>query len=103
MVAKSAGRTHRTWRESIRPAVLAKSQVCLWCGHAGAKAVNHNLPKSRFPDQAHNPDHLAAIHGTEGCPLCPTRNGKRRVCNNEVGDRIPFVEVFPPDHGSRQW
>jgi 5-methylcytosine-specific restriction endonuclease McrA len=98
-VPSSAGRTHRRWREQIRPAVLERSRVCWWCGHGGANAVDHVIPKVLRPDLAHDPDNLLPIHGTEGCPICPHRKGKPRRCNGEKKDKVGP----PPEPGSRLW
>lgn len=103
MVARTAGRSDRRWKERTRPAILAASDVCHWCGHPGANAVDHvYIPLSVDVDRRHanDPDNLAPIHGREGCPICPTNRGRRRVCNNEKGARVNAV---PPVHGSRPW
>jgi len=95
----SHGRGHRTWREHIRPAILEASRVCSWCGHGGANAVDHIIPKTLAPELAHDPSNLLPIHGVEGCPVCPTRRGKPRRCNMEKGAKVGP----PPDTGSRAW
>jgi hypothetical protein len=100
MVTASAGRTDRRWRERTRPGVLNASDICHWCGHPGARAVDHIIPRSIAPELANDPANLAPIHGIEGCDYCPTRRGKRRVCNGEKGNKVNAV---PPDHGSRPW
>lgn len=100
MAARTAGRSTRRWREVIRPGVLNGSDVCWWCGHPGANAVDHLTPISVAPELAESPDNLAPIHGREGCPICPPRAGRRRVCNNEKGNRINAVAPTP---GSRAW
>lgn len=98
-IPRSAGRTHRRWRERLRPAVLAASRVCWWCGHGGANAVDHIIPLDLAPELAHDPDNHAPIHGVEGCPVCPWRNGKPRRCNMEKGNKVGP----PPAQGSRPW
>ncbi len=95
----SAGRTHRRWREHIRPTILRASDICSWCGHGGSNAVDHIIPKILAPELAHDPDNLAPIHGVEGCPVCPLRNGKPRRCNMEKGAKTGP----PPVQGSRPW
>ena len=100
MVAKTAGRTTRRWRERIRPAVLRASDICHWCGHPGANTVDHIIPISVAPELAEDFANLAPIHGREGCPVCAPRSGKPRVCNGEKGGR---VNVRPPVPGSRNW
>lgn len=99
-IPSSAGRNHRRWREHIRPAILQASDICCWCGHPGANAVDHVIPKTVAPELAHDPANLRPIHGIEGCPICPPRRGKPRRCNGEKGSRVGAV---PPDLGSRSW
>lgn len=104
MTARWAGRSTRRWRH-IRREVLARSTICHWCGHPGANAVDHHpIPLTVLlrtaPEHAEDPDYLAPIHGTEGCPICPRRNGKPRRCNGEKGSRIAAT---PPTMGSRAW
>lgn len=104
MVARWAGRSTRKWRE-VRRAVLDHSTVCHWCGHPGANAVDHHpIPLTVLlrssPELAEDPDHCAPIHGVEGCPICPSRNGKPRRCNQEKGAK---VNAAPPVAGSRPW
>ncbi len=101
MVARTAGRSDRRWKEQTRPAVLNASDICWWCGPPGSNAVDHwDEPLSVNRDRANDPTNLLPIHGREGCPYCPTRNGKRRVCNNERGNKVGAV---PPVTGSRPW
>ena len=107
MRPKHYGIRGRRWR-TIRASVLAASDICVWCGHVGARAVNHNYPRSRFPELAMVRGNMTSVHGVEGCPVCPRRTGKPRNCNSEIGDRILFVEVFPPGPprpvvGTREW
>lgn len=107
-LARTAGRHGRPWRR-MRQRVLEASagdggsDICLWCGHSGAETVNHNKPWSRFPELRMTRSNLSPIHGIEGCPVCRSASGGRRVCNSEVGDLIPFVEIFPRAQGSRTW
>lgn len=104
--ASSFGRNHRTFVE-LRKAILnpmtGDPDVCCWCGHAGTNTVNHTYPLSRFPALAHVRANLRRIHGREGCPVCRTRWGRGQNCNTIVGDRILWVEVFPPGRPERDW
>lgn len=105
-LARTAGRKGRPYRKirmSVLEPSLGGSDVCLWCGHHGAKAVNHNQPYDRFPELRMSRSNMSPVHGIEGCPTCPAPKGRRRCCNTEIGSRIPFVEVFPNAPGSRQW
>lgn len=65
----------------IRAALLAESDTCHWCGHAGADAADHLTPVSRGGARL-DPDNLAPIHGVAGCPTCG------RKCNNEKSDTV---------------
>ncbi|NUS74916.1 MAG: HNH endonuclease [Streptomyces sp.] len=69
----------------MRARVLAESDVCIVCGHGAADAVDHVRPVSKGGARL-DPDNLAPIHGTAGCPVC------LRKCNNEKGDR-PLADV----------
>lgn len=103
-LARTAGRKGRPWERMCARVHDEDGRICLWCGHGEANAVNHNKPWSRFPKLRMTRSNLASVHGVEGCPHCPVREGgKRRNCNSEIGDLIPFVEVFPPGQGSRDW
>lgn len=98
MVAEHAGRQGRPWRR-LRAQILNASDQCWWCGHGGANAVDHLVARSNGGSNT-DPDNFAPIHGREGCPVCPPRNGRRRNCNNEKGDRPTLT---PPSEGSRPW
>jgi len=69
----------------IRGRILAESDVCIVCGHGAADAVDHIHPVSKGGAPL-DPDNLAPIHGTAGCPVC------LRKCNNEKGNR-PLADV----------
>ncbi|MFG2002306.1 hypothetical protein ACGFNU_24450 [Spirillospora sp. NPDC048911] len=62
-----------------RAQMLAESDVCHWCGHAGADAADH-LTSPLKGGSRDDPDNLMPIHGVAGCPTCG------RKCNNEKGD-----------------
>ncbi|NUV63246.1 HNH endonuclease [Streptomyces sp. CAI-85] len=62
-----------------RAQLLAHSDVCALCGHAGATTADHDIPVSR--GGTHGLDNLVPAHGTEGCPVCG------RCCNQEKGDK----------------
>jgi len=80
MVARTAGRCGRPWRR-LRAQILAESDVCHWCGHPGANAVDHLVPISRGGDPQGR-GNLAPIHGRERCPTCG------RACNSVKGNRV---------------
>lgn len=66
----------------LRARILATSNVCLWCGHGAADAIDHIIPVSRGGARL-DPDNMAPIHGVNRCPVC------LRACNNEKGDKLP--------------
>lgn len=73
VVARRAG---RSGRPTIRlfAKVREQSDICCYCGHPGARQVNHNEPLSKRPDLALDPANLAVIHGWDcPCPICPWR------------------------------
>jgi hypothetical protein len=96
MVARYAGRKGRPYRRD-RAHVLNQSDLCWWCGHTGAMAVDH--VDARALGGANHRDNYAPIHGNEGCPVCPPRGGKLRNCNSEKGTKVGP----PPRQGSRMW
>lgn len=63
----------------IRAQILAESDVCHWCGHPCADAVDHLTPVAKGGARL-DPDNLGPIHGVIGCPTCG------RKCNNEKSD-----------------
>ena len=94
--ARTGGRKGRPYRRA-RAAVLAESDLCWWCGHPGATAVDHVVPRAN--GGSNHIDNYAPIHGVDGCPVCPPRNGKPRRCNGEKGAKTGP----PPASGSRNW
>lgn len=98
------GRRGRSWRR-VRARVLAKSTICILCGHPGSQDVNHNIPLSIAPELGETESNLSPIHGSNGCYFCPRRaDGKTRKCNHEQGSgvlrAIPVVHVSA---GDRTW
>lgn len=75
----------------LRRAILADSDVCHLCGHAGADEIDHLVPVSR--GGTHNLENLAPAHGTNGCPVCG------RKCNQERGDRARTAGPGTPPPG----
>lgn len=72
----------------------AATDICSYCGHPGAREVNHDEGYARRPDLALDPDHLSVIHGAScRCPHCPpvwSARLRRLVqpnCNGIVGSR----------------
>lgn len=65
----------------LRARVLATSDICIMCGHAGSQATDHVIPVARGGARR-DIDNLAPIHGVERCPVCG------RLCNNDKGDKL---------------
>lgn len=94
---RSKGRTGRPWRR-VREQVLAESDICHLCGHAGSGDVDHALPLATLQAMGidpRDPEHLRPAHGSRSrCPTCG------RCCNQSKGDKLTFT-LAP--QGSRDW
>ena len=62
--------------------ILAASDICWLCGHAGADAVDHKAPVALRPDLEHDPSNLAPAHHFEPCPTCGIK------CNRVKSDKL---------------
>jgi hypothetical protein len=109
--AATAGRKGRGWRW-CQTVVRARSDICCWCGHPGARDVNHDLglAQARALGLANDPGYCSPIHGaTSGCPLCPRRYSRkvgryvRRNCNGELGARPLAQALAQRSQGDRVW
>ena len=67
--------------------ILAASDICWLCGHAGADAVDHKAPVALRPDLEHDPTNLAPAHHFEPCPTCGIK------CNRVKSDK-PIAPVM---------
>lgn len=90
----------------LREAFLAAHPICWICGHPGADQIDHYIPVSKAPWLAMVVSNWRAVHGVNGCPLCPLtvssdrrRHGKTRKCNQSKGNRM----VLPDRPTSREW
>lgn len=111
-VYRTAGRKGARWQR-CRLIVLARSDICCWCGHPGAGDANHDLglEVARSQGLANNPDYCSPIHGAfSPCPYCPARwspKFKRLVqpnCNAILGARPLEVALAERASGvSRDW
>ena len=72
--------------------ILAASDICWLCGHAGADAVDHKAPVALRPDLEHDPTNLAPAHHFEPCPTCGIK------CNRVKSDK-PIAPVMPLTSG----
>lgn len=108
-LARTAGRKGRPW-ERTRAAVFHRDgDLCVWCGHPGSNAVNHNDGFAANPHTRLDPDRLSPIHGVEGCPYCPpvwSKRWQRLVapnCNSIVGARPLAVALAERAALRRDW
>ena len=74
----SARLTGRPWRR-LRARILADSDICHICGHAGSDAVDHVIAIER--GGTNDPDNLRPAHHTEPCATCGEK------CNRRKSDR----------------
>jgi 5-methylcytosine-specific restriction endonuclease McrA len=58
--------------------------VCVVCGHGGARHVDHVISRTEWPEGAFELANCRPIHGAPGnpCPVCSARAGKNVHCNN---------------------
>ncbi len=92
----SPSSSHSRYRRHRR-IVLAYSDLCGICGHAGAMTTDHIVPPDQWPPGTpglDDLDNLQPAHGTLGagrihnpCPICG------RLCNQSKGNR--------PQHAAR--
>jgi hypothetical protein len=91
-----SGTGNYTYRRN-REIVLAQSDVCIICGHHGARTADHRIPAKLWPKGADGKplpgldsiDNLGPAHGTMGgrqpdnpCGVCG------ELCNQKRGARI---------------
>lgn len=75
----------RPWAR-LRRQVLALSDICWLCGHPGAGAVDHVIPRDEAPHLELDITNLRPVHGAGSrCPTC------RRHCNEEKGAKTEWA------------
>lgn len=82
MVARTAGRKGRTWREA-KAKLHSISTLCWWCGHEGAYEADHEPTRETLLSLGMDPNdlqYLRPIHG--GSCRCPTCG---QACNQVKG------------------
>ncbi len=96
---RSKGRTGRPWRK-VAEATRQASDICVICGHSGARTVHHDPPLSELEAQGIDPRDPRFLHVAHGAPKnpCPTC---RRNCNQLAGTKSGFV--LPTTRPSRNW
>lgn len=86
-MARSKGRTGRPWRR-VREQVLAASDICHLCGHAGAGDVDHALPLALLNAMGIDPRDTAYLRPAHGalsrCPTCGL------CCNQAKGAKLNY-------------
>lgn len=82
MVARWAGRKGRPWREA-KAKLHATSDMCVLCGHAGAREAHHIPARVVLLAQGLDPNDLQYLHPAHGsscrCPTCG------QACNQVEG------------------
>lgn len=95
-MAAVPGRNTRRYQQN-RAALLAISDVCWLCGHAGAGSADHEPPLKELRRLGLDPDDMRYMRPAHGalsrCPTC----GK--ACNEAKGAREPQRRVVH----SRAW
>jgi hypothetical protein len=59
--------------------------ICVVCGHGGAKHVDHVISRTEWPEGTFELSNCRPIHGAPGnpCPVCTAEaRGKKIHCNN---------------------
>jgi hypothetical protein len=101
-MARSKGRTGRPWRR-IAAQVRAATDICVICGHAGARTVDHDPPLRILETlglDPRDPQYLRIAHGSgdarnpNPCPTCG------QYCNQRKGSSLGYA---PPAPSSRDW
>jgi len=113
-MSKKSGRPGmgaRPYRRN-RDLLLATSDLCGICGHAGAKSADHIISDSEWPRDADgkrlpgfdNVENLQPAHGSMGntgavnrCDVCGG------LCNQDRANREKKTRLKPPEHHSRRW
>jgi 5-methylcytosine-specific restriction endonuclease McrA len=85
----------RPWRRLVR-SVLAESDVCWLCGHAGSQSGDHVIPRSVAPHLTLVRSNVRPAHGIAGCPTCG------RKCNQSRGNGRSRQYALP-FRTSRRW
>lgn len=89
-MAASDGRKGRPWRR-LREQVLREEPVCRYCRVRPSTVVDHVLPRSRYPELAHDRTNLAGACGP---------------CNTSKHDRFPGQwrpKLTPPRSTRLTW
>lgn len=76
--------------QQARARILATSDLCWWCGEAGADGTDHVIPVARGGTD--HPANLRPIHHR-------TPNSQGVKCNQAKGARLPDVGLTT----SREW
>lgn len=74
--------------------LASKGDLCVYCGHPGAREADHIVPVSVDPTQPVTARGIQPAHGSNyPCPVCPGKTkGKGRACNQIRGVK-PMTEM----------
>ncbi len=83
MPPRAAG--HR-WEAFARSVIDYYGGLC-WCGHGGARQVDHVIPVTDRPDLIFDLSNCRPAHGAPGnpCPQCSAACGRKSHCNQLRG------------------
>lgn len=110
MPGRTAGRKGYTWRKTRQAVFATKGDLCCWCGHPDANAVNHDDGRANsHPSTWNDPRRCSPIHGHPGCPWCPKVWSRRASglvapnCNSILGGRPLAVALAQRAARVRDW
>lgn len=74
------------WEVFARSVIDYYGGLC-WCGHGGARQVDHVIPVAERPDLAFDMSNCRPAHGAPGnpCPQCSAACGRKIHCNQLRG------------------
>jgi hypothetical protein len=85
-MARSLHRAGARWQQARARMFATYGEVCVICGHEGAREAGHLDALALNPHQAIDYTRLRPMHGSNApCRRCKGKNGKGRCCNQEQG------------------
>lgn len=98
-MARSKGRTGRPWRR-VAQALRDATDICVICGHGGARTVDHDPPLSVLEAAGLDPRDPQFLRIAHGAPNNPC-HACGQYCNQRKGTKTGFV--IPAVTPSRDW